>query len=314
MENEKQVEDLFRKQLVTWELAKRNYTGLSSALYREIYLDGFRLKLQFNPDRVRSSAAKTDELSIRERPCFLCPQNRPQEQKELSFLSDYELLVNPFPVFPRHLTIPDRRHTDQLIRDRIGDMLHLAEGLPGFFIFYNGPKCGASAPDHFHFQAGIKGELPLEKELVSFDRKLLIYEMPEGKLFSMENYLRKTLIYESTDLQWLSRKFEELLSVLQSMQPKEKEPLINLWISYKNGTWQLVVFPRIKHRPSQFFDSGEKQVLFSPGTVDFAGMLILPRKEDFEKLDSGIIMDMFGQLTCSEDVWAEIVEKLRIKN
>ncbi len=301
------VEELFQSQLKEWGVAGKNYAGLEAVICKEIHLNGFDMQMQFNPERIRSSAAKVDTRSIQERPCFLCPSNLSEEQKGIDYLLHYNILINPFPIFKKHLTIPDQRHTDQRINGRIGDMLHLAQDLPEYVIFYNGPKCGASAPDHFHFQAGSKGMMPIEKDIRLFQGKKLLKETPEGSSFIMEHYSRKTLMLQSSHSEWIIKEFEALFAHFGKLQPNEDEPLMNILSFYENNSWQLIVFPRRQHRPSQFFEEGEKQILFSPGAVDFGGTLIFPRTEDFEKVNAELIEDMFSQLTLSDEMWKQLL-------
>ena len=158
------INDLLTSQLASWETARNNYTALSGVQVKELDVNGIPYKVQFNPARIVSSGAKVDAQSIKERKCFLCPANLPPVQKGIPFEGHYNILVNPFPIFPRHLTIPEVAHVNQRIAVRFKDMLALAQTLTDYTIFYNGPKCGASAPDHAHFQAGNKGFMPIEKD------------------------------------------------------------------------------------------------------------------------------------------------------
>ena len=155
-----QVNELFEQQLSVWEMARNNFEGLKTVQIREFDFDGFGVKVQFNPARMVSSGAKVDAKTIAQRKCFLCAANRPEVQRGIEW-RDYDILINPFPIFPRHLTIPRREHVDQQLVPYISDMFDLARELPDFVVFYNGPKCGASAPDHMHFQAGNADFLPL---------------------------------------------------------------------------------------------------------------------------------------------------------
>ena len=152
MDTKLKIEKLFSDQLSSWELAKNNYTALSQVKVKELDVNGTHYKVQFNPARIVSSAAKVDTKSIQERKCFLCPANLPAVQRGLPFKENYQILVNPFPIFPKHLTVPALEHVDQRIKNRFGDMLDLATYAQDYVVFYNGPKCGASAPDHVHFQ------------------------------------------------------------------------------------------------------------------------------------------------------------------
>lgn len=184
------TKQLIRTQLQDWPLAKNNYDGLQKVITRDVLLPGgSTVQVQFNPERIRSSAAKVDAKSIQERACFLCAENRPPQQQGLAFDDDYTILINPFPIFPEHLTIPHNSHTDQLIAPYFGTMLSLAKELEGFTLFYNGPKCGASAPDHFHFQAGTKGFMPIEEDFRSGEYANLIAKENEIEVYNWKGYI-----------------------------------------------------------------------------------------------------------------------------
>ncbi|MDH8702256.1 hypothetical protein M2138_001616 [Dysgonomonadaceae bacterium PH5-43] len=291
------VNAFFEKQLKDWKTISDNYSALKNIQCKTVSFDEFYIKVQYNPERIRSSVANVDKKSIAKRPCFLCDANRPQEQESINYPPCYYLLVNPYPIFPQHLTIPDRKHNPQLIKGRIGDMLSLANDLPDFTILYNGPKCGASAPDHFHFQAGNKGVLPIERDVISYKRKVIINKEHKGTLYRLENYLRECLVFESKDKEWLCASFEDYYEYQHKLQPLEEEPMFNLICWKDNDTWKLVVFPRKQHRPRQYFEEGKSNILLAPGVVDFGGVLVVPREEDFIKLDKDLITDIYSQLT-----------------
>lgn len=300
---QEEVNQLIDEQLVNWPLARDNYEGLKNVEARTLRINpSTELRIQFNPGRIRSSAAKVDAKSIKERKCFLCPGNLPQEQNGVDF-GDYMVLVNPFPIFSRHLTIPHKAHVDQLIEGRFGDMLKLARELPDFVLFYNGPRCGASAPDHFHFQAGNKGFLPIEEEYRWHPRKSLLFDRKDIKVHTVENYLRKTLVLESNNKKLLETWFSKIYRFLSKLQKNEQEPMLNILCSWEQDSWRVVVFPRREHRPRQFYAEGAEQLLLSPASVDFGGVLITPRKEDFEKLNSDIVTNIFHQVTLDDDSW-----------
>jgi hypothetical protein len=292
----------FNRQINDWPLLNKNYAGLRSVLEKEFHFDGFEIKLQFNPERIRSAVAKKEEI----RPCFLCKENRPKEQETISILS-YSILANPYPIFPGHLTIPDQRHLPQLIANRVENLLDLTKNLSGFSLLYNGPQSGASVPDHFHFQAVQKGFLPLERDILSFPGKKLLWEDSLGRIYRMDDYLRKCLIYESKEKEWLLQQFEQLTKQLPLSHPTEEEPQWNLVSLYEQDRWHLVVFPRKQHRPAQFYEEGEKQILISPGVVDFAGVLISVRKEDFDKMNPDLIRDIYSQLTLSDEDYVHLL-------
>lgn len=292
---QKKIEGFFEQQLGAWDLAGKNYAGLQKVHKRFVHLDDrVSIGIQFNPERIYSSAAKVDDKSIRERKCFLCQENLPAQQRWLEFGDEYLILVNPFPIFPRHLTIPVRKHIDQRIAGRMGDMLDLARALDDFVVFYNGPKCGASAPDHFHFQAGNKGFMPLEKDFEKL-HKTVIDTINGVDLLQLDNYYRTCLVLQGDDREALVASFNELLDRFP-VSPDEDEPMLNILVSHDAGKWRIFVFPRKLHRPAQYFEEGNARILLSPASVDLGGVLITPREEDYHKLDATVIKDIFDQV------------------
>jgi ATP adenylyltransferase/5',5'''-P-1,P-4-tetraphosphate phosphorylase II len=275
-----QTKLLLNEQTQTWELAFKNYQGLKNVKIKEFKLDGgSSIKVQFNPERITSSTAKVDAKSIQQRPCFLCNENRPKEQKGLEFNNDYLILVNPFPIFSKHLTIIHKKHTDQLIEKHFDTMLSLAKELSDFTIFYNGPKCGASAPDHFHFQAGIKDFLPIEDDYRSKDFIKLLTETVEIQLFTWINYNRQIITLESSSENGLGRIFQKLINLLKKEHlTGEPEPMLNILAYFENERYIVHVFPRILHRPDCYFAEREAQILLSPASVDLGGVFITPKR------------------------------------
>jgi hypothetical protein len=301
MNYSQRIEDLFTSQLRDWELAGVNYSLLSKVRTKRLVLKGFELLAQFNPERMRSSAAKVDSKSIEARPCFLCSMNRPAVQKGVGFEDDLTILINPFPIFNRHLTIPSEKHVDQRIGTNFLSMLNLAEKLPGFLIFYNGPECGASAPDHFHFQAGNRGFLPVESDFASGRLAEKIYCENGIELWHWRNYLRGIMTIKgsaSADLVFIFNNFYRKFS---QIQPDKPEPMVNILAYYQDGFWIVHIIPRKIHRPVQFFEKGEKQLLLSPASVDLGGVIILPREEDFLKITENDVRDIFEQVCLTDD-------------
>ena len=268
------VNQLFEDQLNNWELARNNYEALKQAKIKTLDVNGRQYKVQFNPARILSSAAKVDPESIRERKCFLCSENRPPEQKGIPFKEQYTILINPYPIFPCHLTIPSVEHAPQLIASRFGDMLDLAQQLDNYTVFYNGRKCGASAPDHFHFQAGSKGFLPIEN-----DRN-------RGN----------AVCIESGDKQEVLDRFQQTYNDLP-LQPDDVEPMLNLLTWYENGKWITCLFPRKKHRPACYFAEGDANLLISPASVDMGGVFITPLEKDFEKITAADIVSILEEIS-----------------
>ena len=269
----KEAKELLQSQLKEWDLARINFEALNRVKTKEFHFDGFKIRVQFNPARIQSSAAKVDAKSIQERKCFLCPNNLPKEQRGIDFAKNYQILVNPFPIFPEHFTIPTYEHTDQLIFNRYGDMLDLAKSLCEYTIFYNGPKCGASAPDHAHFQAGIKGFLPIENDIESLPKET-IYTTESTAASVLKNYQRNCFLIETKDRKEAIRFFKLLYNLLE-VKEGDQEPMMNIITWYENNIWYSYIFPRQKHRPACFFAEGEENLLISPASVDLGGVFIL---------------------------------------
>lgn len=294
------VNDLFISQLDEWDLARDNYKQLENVRTSKVSFGPFFVTVQFNPGRITSSAAKVDTRSIEARPCFLCEKNRPVMQRGLKFEDAWTVLVNPFPIFPRHLTIVSDSHTDQRILPGFATMLSLAAELQDFVIFYNGPQCGASAPDHLHFQAGSKGFLPVEKDFESKAYCLLISQKESMIVWQWKGYLRGMVSFEGSDREDLALCFEEFYSRFLLMQPDRPEPMLNILCYYTGGRWVIHIIPRKLHRPSQFFAEDGEKIILSPASVDMGGVVITPREEDFNKITASDISDIFGQVCYSD--------------
>lgn len=305
-----QAYTLVKQQGVTWPLAGANYAALSKVQTRIFDFGHFQIVAQHNPGRMRSSAAQTDARSIQSRPCFLCMQNLPEAQKGILYADNYIILSNPFPIFQWHLTIPHLRHLPQEIDGFLGDMLDLSRNLPDMVVFYNGPECGASAPDHFHFQAGNKGLLPLEKEIELLERQYseTLFNDNHLKIYAVENYLRRFVSIKSKNKELILKAFKILLEILPS---HNHEPMLNILSYYDNNKWRLIIFPRAKQRPSHFFNQGKDQIIIGPAAVELGGILVLPRPEDFEKISHQIIREIFDEITVGEEVFKNFKGNIR---
>ncbi|WP_321436082.1 DUF4922 domain-containing protein [uncultured Bacteroides sp.] len=306
-----QVLDLLQEQLNVWDVARNNYNALRQVRVKELDFGQFKVKVQFNPARIVSSSAKVDPKSIKERKCFLCEQNRPAVQKGLPFGDKYIILINPFPIFPKHLTIPACEHVDQRIQSRFGDMLDLAYNLDEFTVFYNGPKCGASAPDHVHFQAGSKGFLPIEKEWNLFVNKT-VSEQGSAKLFNLDGYQRGVLVIESNSKESAVELFGNIYASLE-IKPGEGEPMMNILAWFDTDKWIVCIFPRTLHRPSCYTAQGDDNILISPAAVDMGGVFITPLEKDFEKISAENISEILQEVCMDELKLQKIVEHLNTK-
>ena len=303
-----QVEKLIQEQLIEWPLVSQNFAALGKVQSKDITVGHVEYRAQFNPARIVSSAAKVDTKSIQERKCFLCAQNRPKEQKGVRY-KQYEILINPFPIFPRHLTIPDVSHVDQVISNRIADMLDLARELDDYVIFYNGPKCGASAPDHMHFQAGNKAFMGIETD-VKLHSGQLIFKYKDASLYLLDDAPRNSLVFTSKNIPDLTSSFELLYKLLPIHQG-EIEPMMNLLAWYDGMECVLVVLLRSKHRPSCYFADGEEKMTISPASVDLGGVFITPIESDFERIDSGIIQEILSEVCMPKSQIIELLSPLK---
>ena len=294
------INGLFTSQLCDWSLAKLNYSQLEKVRIRKFSFGTFEVLVQYNPERIRSSSAKVDARSIGERPCFLCAKNRPPEQRGIDLDNNLTILVNPFPIFKRHLTIPSGLHTDQRIGKNFDTMLSLAEAMPLFTVFYNGPQCGASAPDHLHFQAGNIGFMPVENDFLSGKHPKLISSEQGMEIWKWESYLRGLITLKGSDRKKLVRVFDLLFERLSGMQPGRPEPMLNILTGFSHDEWTIHIIPRKQHRPLQFFAEGDAQILISPAAVDLGGVIITPREEDFIRVTKDDIEDIFRQVCFNE--------------
>lgn len=302
------LEKFFDSQLSAWELARKNFEALRQVRIRTFDLDGFAVKVQFNPSRIVSSAAKVDAASVADRKCFLCAENQPPEQHGLPYGNDYRVLVNPYPIFPQHFTIPAVEHVPQAIAGRYGDMLAMARSFDTQVVFYNGPRCGASAPDHAHFQAAGKGVLPLEAEVARFATEK-VYTQRGASVYAILNYLRGGFVIRAEDAEAAGACFRKLYAAFEA-RPGETEPMMNVLTWYGAGGWTSCLFPRAGHRPACFYAGEADNLLVSPASVDMGGVLVTPLEKDFLKITGQDIRRIFGEVCIGDDAVRRIAAKL----
>ena len=309
-DREKGLTDFFHNQLNQWKDVAKRFEELKGVQTREV---GSALA-QFNPARLVSTGAKIDKATLAKRPCFLCEKNRPKEQIVLPFGNDFDILVNPFPILPVHFTIPSRHHQLQAIAENYVQIHRLLRAYPQLMVFYNGPKCGASAPDHLHFQAGTSGILPLQRDwerLYETSVPLLKLNDTEG-IYEIKDYICPALAIvshtEKHDVELFSCLYEAL-----PMKEDETEPMMNI-VAWRNGeAFISVVFPREKHRPDCYSADGEAQCLVSPGSLDMAGLMILPRQSDFEGMTAERAKAILREVSLSDEAMKDVVKRLRNK-
>jgi len=308
MDYSRVIDRLIVRQLRDWDVAGANYEALAGAVTRTLHLDEATITLQFNPERRRSSAAAIDKKSILSRKCFLCSENQPAKQKAMLWGDHYKIQVNPYPIFSRHLTIADLRHVPQRLAGRVGDMLSLARALPDFVVFYNGPQCGASAPDHAHFQAGAKGEMPLCGEILHATTHLLT-DGDEGFIGYVDTLGRSLFTIETTTVRAAERYALRLLDLLPPTDGGD-EPMVNVlcWWDTTDRAWRMVIFPRRKHRPA-CYGEGEGRLLLSPGAVDMGGLWAVPEFKDYDTLTAAQVQALYDELCLSRDELSPIIRR-----
>ena len=302
---------LYEDQLKDWSLFADNREGLKNAKLRTFDFDGFSINVQFNPKRITSSAAKVDSKTIKERKCFLCSANRPEVQTEVMWGDNYEILVNPFPIFKQHFTISNVAHIDQQVETEFVNFISLSKDLPETVMFYNAPKCGASAPDHLHFQAGNLDFLPIEKDWKNIKSKF--GKNIEGyggvEVTAVDDTLRRYIVLESDNAESMNDVFQKIHKFGEELENGEA-PMLNLLSYYVDGKHRVFVFIRGLHRPWQFFEEGENNILLSPASVDMGGAMITPLEKDFDKITKEDITDIFEQISVSKENFEKLVEVL----
>ena len=302
--NASQATELLAKQLVTWPLAKDNYNALKGVLTKSFEMDGFTIRVQFNPARIISTGAKIDASHIKNRKCFLCLDNLPIEQERLSFGYHHLLLCNPYPIFPQHFTIPTRQHTPQRILPQLDDFLTIVKKLSPLTVFYNGPRSGASAPDHAHFQAVTREIMPLDYEIET-KVKQSGFGSKENKIILLSNYLRNGFIIQASTQNAANELFHAIYERLP-LQEGENEPMMNVFGSFSNDRWIITIIPRKQHRPWQYSAEEEDNLLSSPGAADIGGLFITPLKKDFDKITPHILKDVYQQVCFDSQMIEEI--------
>ena len=296
---------LLARQKVSWIAIAESYGEMEDVLHREIDCGGFRVTVQFNPRRMASSAAPVDVESLKRRDCFLCLSNLPKAQKAVLYRGSYLLLCNPAPIFPEHYTIAHLDHLPQSIAGHFREFLSLAEDLaPRFHVFYNGPRCGASAPDHFHFQAIPAGSLPIERDLSRPEIRKQVWGTEGAFLFRAEGLGREILILEGRDRRAMDAAFRQILTALAqcmlSCSSPGEEPLLNLLGTSLEGMWRIVIFPRRKHRPEAFYREEEARLVITPAAVEMGGLIVTPREQDYRRLDAGLIRALYEEVSLDE--------------
>ncbi len=303
------ISRFFNRQLEKWDDARHRFRDLKHVETKKLSEE---VRLQFNPARIVSTGAKIDKKTLGERPCFLCDKNRPKEQMSQQIDERFHLLVNPFPILPVHFTIPARKHQPQAIYKNYGEMHRFLSLHSELMVFYNGPKCGASAPDHLHFQAGSSGILPLQANWQRLSRNLtdIISLNDEEKIAVVRDFIVPAFVIISKSEESDETLFHRLYKSMP-MRGDETEPMMNIIAWRKGDEYISVVIPREKHRPEAYFAEGDAQVMVSPGALDMSGLIITPREEDFHKLTEESATTILQECGISTEKMNSIVTKLK---
>ncbi len=295
------IETLLADQRARWPALAEGEASLASLETKELQAADGRVIVQANPGRRRSTHAKVDAKSLAERPCFLCPVNMPDEERGIAW-RDLVLLPNPYPILPQHLTIPSREHRPQRLEGRVEMLVELARAAgPGLAVFYNGPRCGASAPDHFHFQACASESLPAFDEapsgtgherraITAFGRQMLVFASPQGADVA-------------ADLQ-------ATLDVLSRDATPGDEPMVNALVTVRDDRVVAALFPRSAHRPSCYFAEGDARLAISPAALEMAGVLVVAEPEQLPRVDAAAVRRIYEEVSLGANRFDALIETL----
>jgi Domain of unknown function (DUF4922) len=294
------VRALITQQQKTWALLRDAIAGLDEVEYKMFTIKDSHVLAQFNPNRIVSTTANIEEDTIKQRPCFLCIENLPQEERGISFGDKLIVLCNPFPVLRDHLVITAREHVPQIIDGNLGLLLDLARELGDeWFALYNGPKCGASAPDHLHFQACSSEVLPIIREIDSWDRRTIL-KTDEIESFTLRSYRINVMVARGEKREVLLSCLDGMIKRLAELTGTPEEPMINLIVTFDGGRWTVTLFPRSKHRASSYYAEDESKLTVSPAAIDLSGVLVVPRADHFARISADDIEKIFAEVTFDE--------------
>ncbi len=302
------VSALLRQQHATWPMLRDAVTGLVAAEYKPLSVKGCTVLTQFNPARIVSTAAKVDAATIKQRACFLCCENLPPEELGVAFNDEFVALCNPFPVLADHLVIAAKEHRPQLIADDFGALLDLTRALGrDWFTLYNGPRCGASAPDHLHFQACARAGVPLFDDFAA-----TLEQSPDTVRLSWQTDYRINVLAASSRKRdelcaWFLRALTELARVTETSE----EPLLNLLVTFQHETWTVFLLPRGKHRPACYFAEGDAQLTVSPAAIDLSGVLVVPQPAHFARISATDVAQILAEVTLDDErfkAWLQAIQ------
>jgi hypothetical protein len=304
---------LLSEQKETWLDLEQGYESLKDTMAREITCNGFFVSVQRNPGRIRSTLADVGATSVNKRPCFLCLNNLPEDQKGVLYREEFLVLCNPMPVFSGHFTIAHLIHQPQAITDNIGTFLHLASDFgSNWSVLYNGPGCGASAPDHLHFQAIPSGNMPIEKEIINGRRYIQTVCIDGVRVSRAQGLGRELIILEGVDLKDIESIFKRIVAELKKVFNTDNEPMMSIIGSHNGEKLRIMVFPRAKHRPDAFLREGDARVVVSPAVIEMGGVLVTPMERDFERLEASAIEGIFAEVSLKGEVVQNVVDSIAV--
>jgi len=312
------IDILIEQQKRTWPLLARGYSALASVETKPLAIEKSQVFAHHNPGRIKSTSARVDKESVEKRACFLCAENLPPEEKAIRYGDDFMIMCNPFPILDHHLSIVHREHIPQKITGNVGALLSLAEDLAShFFVLFNGAQCGASAPDHLHFQACARKLLPIEEDLRRLDssgeRDENTIKVDGVEALSLSDCGRNVIAFRSADRAAMERVLSSALGLLSRLTGRP-EPMINLIVTgdFTGGNSALTayLFPRERHRPSYFFAEGEDHLMISPGAIDMAGVVVVPEASDFRKIDARHVRRIYQEVTLEDETMRQLMKAI----
>jgi len=314
---ETRVAALIDQQHEVWPSLREGYDAFAQVETKPVQVNEAEVVIQHNPRRIRSTSASVDKTIIGNRRCFLCPENLPEEEKGIAYGDDLVILCNPFPILDRHLSIVHRDHRPQQIEGNLDAMLSLARDLgSSYFVLYNGPECGASAPDHLHFQACSRELLPIEQKLFE-DEPVMTEDCAyceetarnSFELFTLGGIGRSVVLFRGGNREELAHWVYKVIDELAEHTGKS-EPLLNIVCTYDPKLWTVYLFPRAKHRPASFYAEGKERLIVSPGAIDMAGVVVVPERQHYDKIDGEVMSRIFSEVSLSGELVNDLIDAI----
>jgi len=306
---------LFNSQINKWKFMRENYAAHKNVKEKSFWLDECKFKVQFNPARIKSTSADVSEAGLNSRRCFLCAENLPVDQKGMLLNDNYMILCNPYPIFPQHFTVSLLEHKSQSIQISIKKLLEITKQLSKkYTLIYNGPECGASAPDHLHFQAGTKLLMPIENDIFQLKNNCgnILLNDGQNTLSYIFDGLRTIIFIETLDLDSAVKLFEKFYRGYSKYSNALNEPMMNILCNYdKEFGFGIIVFLRSKHRPKSYYNEEPRKIIVSPAAIDLGGIIISPREKDFEKLNKELIQEIISEVSLNSYSFKIFAENLK---